>query len=470
MSTPAHFEPPHPRVVARLAPEFLPAVLWNDAYRRLAEANAEHRTLTITLYQGEEPLCTFTSPILRANHPDARLTLRYAERLLKFLLWQRGAGRVVIGGAPEVASSLAQIYAPGGARAFDASFMGEKVYRRPFSVTAGEAAPVHASLPVGYVLGRHLDGCRIGFDLGGSDRKAAALIDGEVVYSEEIPWDPYFQSDPAYHLEGIHDSLARAAAHLPRVDAIGGSAAGVYVNNEVRVASLFRGVAPADFESHIRRIFFTLQERWGGVPFVVVNDGEVTALAGAMSLSENAVLGVSMGTSMAGGYVTPEGNLTPWLNELAFAPVDYATDAPVDEWSGDAGCGVQYFSQQGVDRLARRAGFRFPDKQPLAERLVFVQEALAQGDPVALEVFKAIGVAFGYSLAHYADFYDVRRVLVLGRVTSGPGGDVILRQAEAVLDAEFPELSRTLEVRLPDENSRRHGQAVAAASLPLVVR
>src|SRR5258706_7502535 len=91
-------------------------------------------------------------------------------------------------------------------------------------------------------LGRHLNGCRIGFDLGGSDRKAAALIDGEVVFSEEIAWDPYFQKDPAYHLEGVHDSLQRAAAHLPRVDAIGGSAARVYLDQEVRAGSLLRGV------------------------------------------------------------------------------------------------------------------------------------------------------------------------------------------------------------------------------------
>lgn len=464
------FENPVPKVRSDLAPEFAPAALWTCSYRALAEATLRPRTLTFTLFQADEPLCSYSTPLLPADHPDAALSLLHAERLLKFLLWQRGAARVVVSGAPEIAAALAAIYAPGGARAFDASFMGGKVYGRPFSITEEEAAPP-PSYPIhGHALGRHLDGCRIGFDLGGSDRKAAALINGEVVYSEEIPWDPYFQSDPAYHVEGIHDSLTRAAAHLPRVDAIGGSAAGVYVNNEVRVASLFRGVSPADFDARIRRVFFTLQERWGGVPFVVVNDGEVTALAGSMSLGENAVLGISMGTSMAGGYVNPEGSLTSWLNELAFAPVDYAPDAPVDEWSGDAGCGVQYFSQQGVDRLARRAGFQFPAEQPLAERLVAVQDALAQGSAAALGVFEAIGTAFGYSIAHYAEFYDLRRLLVLGRVTSGPGGDVILQQARDVLNSEFPELARTIDVRLPDEKSRRHGQAVAAASLPTLAK
>jgi len=469
MPTP-RFENPVPKVRSDLAPEFAPAALWTRSYRALAEATLRPRTLTFTLFQADEPLCSYSTPLLPADHPDAALSLRHAERLLKFLLWQRGAARVVVSGAPEIAAALAAIYAPGGARAFDAAFMGGKVYGRPFTIEAGDAPQETLSPFSGYSLGRHLDGCRIGFDLGGSDRKAAALIDGEVVYSEEIPWDPYFQADPAYHLEGIHDTLMRAAAHLPRVDAIGGSAAGVYVNNEVRVASLFRGVAPGDFDRHIRRIFFTLQERWGGVPFVVVNDGEVTALAGSMSLERNAVLGVSMGTSLAGGYVTPEGSLTPWLNELAFAPVDYAPNAPVDEWSGDAGCGVQYFSQQGVARLARTAGFAFPDDQPLPERLVAIQAAAEEGRPGARAIFEAIGIAFGYSLAHYADFLDVRHALVLGRVTSGVGGEILLRKAREVLAAEFPEVASRLDLSLPDEKSRRHGQAVAAASLPTLAK
>jgi predicted NBD/HSP70 family sugar kinase len=264
----------------------------------------------------------------------------------------------------------------------------------------------------------------------------------------------------------VHDSLQRAAAHLPRVDAIGGSAAGVYVNNEVRVGSLFRGIPAEQFEKHIRRMFFTLQERWGGVPFEVVNDGEVTALAGSMAMNDNAVLGVSMGTSQAGGYVTPAGNITSWLNELAFAPIDYRPNGPRDEWSGDRGCGAQYFSQQGVARLAANAGFDFESTLPLPERLLAVQAAMKSGDRRARAIYESIGVCFGYAIAHYAEFYEVRNLLVLGRVTSGEGGEVILERAAAVLRAEFPALAETVQLRTPDEKSKRHGQATAAASLP----
>jgi predicted NBD/HSP70 family sugar kinase len=360
---------------------------------------------------------------------------------------------------------LAAIYGPGGAREFDGHFIGEKIFGQPlgFEVVSQGSLPAEAGDAMS--LGRHLDGCRIGFDLGGSDRKCAALIDGEVVFSEEIVWDPYFQSDPDYHIEGVQDSLMRAAAHLPRVDAIGGSSAGVYVNNEVRAASLFRGVSEADFESRIKRMFFELKDRWNGIPFEVVNDGEVTALAGSMSLNENAVLGVAMGTSEAAGYVDPHGSIRPWLNELAFAPVDYRENGPKDEWSGDEGCGVQFFSQQGVARLAKAAGFEF-GSMPFPEQLIEVQTAMKAGDDRARKIYETIGTCFGYAIAHYADFYEIRSLLILGRVTSGEGGDVIIAEAEKVLATDFPELRIRLVV--PDEKTKRHGQAVAAASLAAI--
>jgi predicted NBD/HSP70 family sugar kinase len=449
-----------------LDPEFLPAALWHRAFNALVAADAGARPFAIALVRPDGSVFRHDGRVLSATHPSAALNLTYAERLLKFLLWMKGGSRVLVAGADEIAAALARIYSPTGARAFDFDFMGEKVFGQTFTLNAVKLDALPATSETSSPVGRHLEGCRIGFDLGGSDRKAAALIDGEVVYSEEIAWDPYFQKDPAYHLEGVHDSLQRAAAHLPRVDAIGGSAAGVYVNNEVRVGSLFRGVPRDAFEQHIRRMFFTLQQRWGGVPFEVANDGEVTALAGSMAMNDNAVLGVSMGTSLAGGYVTPAGNITTWLNELAFTPIDYRADAPRDEWSGDIGCGVQYFSQQGVGRLAARAGFGFPSTLPLPEQLIEVQHAMKAGDVRARAIYQTIGDCFGYAIAHYADFYVVRNLLVLGRVSSGEGGEIILARAMTVLRDEFPALAESIQLRTPDEKSKRHGQATAAASLP----
>jgi predicted NBD/HSP70 family sugar kinase len=97
---------------------------------------------------------------------------------------------------------------------------------------------------------------------------------------------------------------------------------------------------------------------------------------------------------------------------------------------------------------------------------VLIQSLLAKGDERAAKIYQTIGVYLGYSLAHYADFYDFRQALILGRVTTGKGGEIILKQARKVLAGAFPELAAKIELRLPDEKSRRLGQAVAAASLP----
>ncbi len=455
-----------PAVRPPLDPEYVPAALWNAAYRRRCDVDPGAHPLAIALERTDGTVSRFDIRVLPHAGANVSLNCKYVERLVKFLLWSRGGFRVHMGGDPAIAQMIAGIYSPTGERRFDEEFMGTKVYRELFRVVACELDDVPAAKESALPLGRHLEGCRIGFDLGGSDRKCAAVIDGVCVFSEEVAWDPYFQSDPRYHYDGINDTLKRAAAHLPRVDAIGGSAAGVYVNSEVRVASLFRGVSPVDFSARIAHVFRDLQAEWGGVPFEVVNDGEVTALAGSMSLGANGVLGISMGTSVAAGYVTPGGNITSWLNELAFAPVDYREDAPIDEWSGDRGCAAQYFCQQGVARLVPLAGIKLPREMKFPEQLVEVQKLMAAGDPRARRIYETIGICFGYAIAHYAEFYDFRHLLVLGRVTSGEGGDLLLAKAGDVLRAEFPELAERIALRTPDEKDKRHGQAVAAASLP----
>jgi predicted NBD/HSP70 family sugar kinase len=450
-----------------LDPEFVPASLWNRAYREQVE-NGRSENLAIALERGSGSVSVFRTAILPHEGANVALNERYAERLLKFLLWQKGGWRVTVAGNPRLAECLRGVYSPSGARAFDYEFMGRRVYGRPmvFENVPYDAAPDEKETAA--PLGRHLEGCRIGFDLGASDRKCAAVIDGKVVFSEEVPWNPSAQTNPQYHYDGVNDSLKRAAAHLPRVDAIGGSAAGVYVDNEVRVGSLYRSVPPDLFDSCIRRLFFDLRRAWDGIPFDVVNDGEVTALAGSMALGDNAVLGVAMGSSLAAGFVTPQGNITTWLNELAFVPVDYRPNAPIDEWSGDPGVGAQYFSQQAVGRLLAPAGIELPSEMPLPVKLEHVQKLAAAGDPRALRIYETIGIYFGYNIATYADFYDFRNLLVLGRVMTGLGGDLILSMANHVLRDEFPEVAERIRFHIPDEKEKRHGQAIAAASLPAI--
>ncbi len=448
--------------------QFVPAVLWNRAFQFRVGACGEAVDVAIALQRPDKTCSVFNTKILPLSAQNETLNLRYLERTFKFLMWQRGGSKALIAGCNPLVKKLATIYSATGARSFDFEFFGEKTYLQTLEIRPCNAKKIPKANEQNVPLGRNLDGCRIGFDLGGSDRKCAALIDGEVVFSEELAWNPYFEKDPYYHIQKINETLEHAATHLPRVDAIGGSSAGVYVNNEVRVASLFRGVSKLDFDSKIRHLFFGLKERWGNIPFEVVNDGEVTALAGSMSLKANAVLGLAMGTSQAVGYVTPNGNITPWLNELAFAPVDYRENAPADEWSGDLGCGVQYFSQQAVARLAPLAGIELPESMPFAEQLVEVQKLMTAHDSRAVRIYSTIGTYLGYSIAHYADFYTIQKVLLLGRVISGTGGSVIIEKANEVLLAEFPALAQQIEIVSPNEKDKRHGQAVAAASLPRI--
>ena len=451
-----------PSLIPPLDPGFRPAALANRAYRRAVEAAGGGERLLFGLERADGSVSRFETRVFPDGHPRAADNLFYAERLLKFLLWQRGAWRVFVGGASAIGDYLQQVYSPHGPRTFDYHFMGEKVYLKPFTVLPCSADEVPPAQESSRALGRHLDGCRIGFDLGASDVKVSAVIDGKAIYSNEIVWEPVIQTDPDYHYQRIRAALREAAAKMPRVDAIGGSSAGVYVNNQPRVASLYRGIPEERFDE-IRTMFLRLRDEFGA-PLEVVNDGEVTALAGSMSLEDNGILGIAMGSSEATGYVNLAGNITGWLNELAFAPVDYQPAAPVDEWSGDKGVGALYFSQQCVFRLAPQVGLE-PVGETKAAKLKSVQKHLEAGHEGARQIWESIGVYLGYTLAHYADFYELKHVLILGRVTSGSGGPIILENARKVLAAEFPELAH-IHIQLPDEKSRRVGQSIAAASLP----
>lgn len=388
----------------------------------------------------------------------------YVDRTVKMMLWAYGGWKVTICGDEELGNQIAQAYRPGGSREFDADFMG-RVYERDFEVAILplEKTPQEKSLSA--PVGRHLDGCRIGFDAGGSDRKVSAVVDGVPVYSEEVVWYPKTNSDPDYHYQGILSAFRAAAEKMPRVDAIGVSSAGIYVDNRAMVASLFLKVPREEFDRKVKDIYIRAARELGDIPLEVANDGDVTALAGAMSLEENRILGIAMGTSEAAGYVDQEGNITGWLNELAFAPVDLQADAMVDEWSGDKGCGVKYFSQDSVIKLAPRAGIQLEEGLSPAEKLKVVQAEMDKGSENARDIYRSIGVYLGHTLAYYAAYYDIAHVLLLGRVMSGEGGEIIIAEARRVLDEEYPDAAG-MELHLPDEKIRRVGQSVAAASLP----
>lgn len=455
-----------PKIQLPLDDNFRPAALWNRTFLESVNNSGESIPLSIGIVKEDDYVLVYKTWVFSDEAGFDSSNYRYVERLVKTLLWIYGGYKIIIGGSKKIGKYIKNVYSLDGERAFDVKFMSG-IYEKPFTVETMDVDKIPSVKEKSMALGGHLKGCRIGFDLGASDRKVSAVINGKAVFSEEVVWNPGQQTDPSYHYHEIMSMLHRAAAYMPSVQAIGGSSAGIYINNRVRAASIFRGI-PADlFEKKVKNIFLDIQKEWK-VPLEVINDGEVTALAGYMSLKKNAVLGIALGSSEAAGYINRKGNINIRLNELAFVPVDLNSEAYVDEWSGDCGCGVQYFSQVAAIRLAKRAGIVLNGEQTPAGRLKSIQGLMTKGDNRASKVFETIGCYLGYGIAYYSQFYEIETVLILGRVTSGEGGQIILQKAKQVLEEEFPGLASKITLNLPDESSRRVGQSIAAASLPLI--
>ena len=440
-----------------LDPEFTPILRFNQEFLKTAT-----KPISISVERADGQFAT-THTKIHGTPEMAEADRYYIDRLVKTELWMKGGYKVYVNDK-DVYDYLNSVYCKGGEREFDWDYFA-KIFEQPFEIILTDDIP--ESKDIVKPMGGHLEGCRIGFDAGGSDRKVSAVIDGETVFSEEVVWLPKINPDPDYHYEGIVSALKAAAAHMPRVDAVGVSSAGVYINNRTMAASLFLAVPRDLYDEKVKDIYIrAITDTFGDVPYAVYNDGDVSALAGTMSLNDNNVLGIAMGTSEAVGYVDENGCITGWLNELAFVPVDANPEAMEDEWSGDIGCGVKYFCQDGVNKLAPRAGIELDETLSPAEKLKVTQKLMEAGDERAAKVYESIGVYLGHTLAYYYEKYGFRYVLLLGRVMSGKGGDLLLETCQKVLNDEYPEAAAGFKLTLPDEKFRRVGQSMAAASLP----
>lgn len=440
-----------------LDPDFFPILAYNRAFLRTAK-----QPVYIAVERADGQMSSH-STFIHGTAEMEQADRYFLNRLVKTILWMKGGFRIYVAGSQRAYQWLSEDFSKGGCQDFDFHYFTD-IFERPFTVSAVDKVPETLDCPK--AMGGHLEGCRIGFDAGGSDRKVSAVIDGNTVYDEEVVWFPKLNSDPDYHYEGIVSALKSAAAHLPRVDAVGVSSAGVYINGRTMNASLFLQVPKDKFDEKVKDIYIrAITDTFGELPYAIINDGDVSALAGSLSLGVNNVLGIAMGTSEAVGYVDEQGRITGWLNELAFVPVDVQPEAMQDEWSGDIGCGVKYFSQDSVIKLAPRAGIELEPALSPAEKLKVVQKLMEQDDPRAAAVYMSIGTYLGHTLAYYYELYGCENVLLLGRVMSGRGGDIILSESRRVLAEEYPECV-SMQLSLPDEKFRRVGQSAAAASLP----
>ncbi|MCI5745879.1 MAG: hypothetical protein MR270_06330 [Erysipelotrichaceae bacterium] len=449
--------------------EFKPAIIEIRNFNKDVKASKASNHLVIAIQRNNGYVYRKEMDVFADGIDDER-NVFIVERIIKSILWTVGGYLIFISGSKVIYEKIKSYYTDGGLRDFDYHFMSN-VYEHEVKVIYKPMQEMPLEKSSSVPCGGHLKGRRIGFDAGGSDRKVSAVVNGNTIYSEETIWFPKLNSDPKYHYDGIYAAMKTAIDKMGGdVDAIGVSSAGIYIDNKAMVASLFIKVNKEDFDKHVKNIYIdvvsNLEKELGHkIPLSVANDGDVTALAGAMDLKDNCVLGIAMGTSEAVGYVDANGNLTGWLSELAFVPVDFAASAMKDEWSLDIGVGCKYFSQDAVIKLCPKANITLDENLSLAEKLKYVQKLHEEGHEGARKIFETIGVYLAYSLAYYAELYKIKHVLILGRVTSSVGGDVILNVCKETLAKEFPEYAY-FNIAMPSEYMRRVGQSIAAASLP----
>ena len=451
-------------ITPKLDKNFYPMIKALNDFEKRVNAEKPENTTTVTLVVERNGGYNYVySYKALKDGVDDKANYRIAERLVKSILWVCGGYKIDVAGSEYIYKNLKEAYSKTGARAFDEDFMSG-VYEKPFEVNFIDDKDIPEQKNASVKVGGFLKGCRIGFDAGGSDRKVSAVIDGQVVYSEEVVWNPKITEDPTYHYNEILTAMKTAASKMPRVDAIGVSSAGVYVDNKIMVASLFLKVDKQKHGDYVKNMYINVAKEMGA-PLEVANDGDVTALAGSIDLNDNKVLGIAMGTSEAVGYINADGCINGWLSELAFAPVDFNADAMQDEWSGDFGVGCKYFSQDAVIKLAEAGGFKFEEGLTPAQKLKVIQALMEKDDPLAMQIFEDIGIYLAHTIPFYSKFYEIKHVLLLGRVMGGKGGNLVLDTCKKVLCEEYPEFA-SINITLPDESNRRVGQSIAAASLP----
>ncbi|MDR2266205.1 MAG: ROK family protein [Christensenellaceae bacterium] len=428
-------------------------------YKNFNDIKAPKKLLRIAVRRGDGEVETANLQILDGN---LDFNIKYIERYVKTMLWCYGGYAVYLDGDDQITKILSKIYSANGKRAFDYDLM-KSVYIKDgldfYTVTNPDEFPI--SCNKAKTISKNLGGRRIGFDAGGSDRKVTACVDGKVVFERETIWHPKTRSDIGYHIAGVRDDIDAAIFKLGgSFDSIGVSTAGIVIDGELRRSSLLRMVPGSDIIEKGFGLFKDLETVYHK-PIKVANDGDAAALAGAFETGSGRMIGASMGTSFAGGYVDRDMRILGYLNEFAFIPVDMSNDAPIDEWSGDRGCGVSYHSQDAAIRLALEVDIDLTAGKTPAEKLNIIKDLAERGDNRALDVYDTMGEYFGYTALWLQQFYDIDKIMYLGRVSSGRGGQIILSKANQILKME----KSLAQIISPSETQKRLGQSYAAALL-----
>lgn len=471
-----------PAVPAPLDPNFSPLVLGKRQYLKATADCADELQWALPRADG---CARYALKVFPEGHEDVEASIYLAGVLIQEMLWQRSASELLLAGPPGICEALSKMYSEEGAYAFEVSSMPNVCGTPavPFGVKIVGAGDLPEAKDTPQVCGKDANGCRLAFDLGKSDIKVVAVKDNEVLYSKETEWD-VTNPDPEYHYEAITAAMKLGKDALPQIDAIGGSATGtVSGNNEATWCDIFPNVPPDVYKEKVVNIFQRIaKDLAGDVPLKVINDGEVTALAAVQKIKAGNVMGISMGSSEGGGYANADGNLMGWINELCYMKLDLNPLAPRDPWSKGAHTGLShmYLGQRGATKLAAKAGvegkeelmYPHPEMCTIrhenhAQCLKLIQKAMADPstEPQCRKLYETVGVYLGYGLAQYCEFYKIDHVMILGRVSKGAGGDLMLEVAKKVLETEFPEYAG-IQFHTADDHFKAVGQCIAAAALP----
>jgi len=472
-----------PKVPAPLDPNFSPVVLAKRQYLEATKSCGDK--LEWCLPRNDGGCSRYALPVFSDGHEDIDASIYMAGVLIQEMIWQRSASELLLSGPKSICEALQRAYSAGGMYEYEASSMPKVCGTpgKPFQVRIVAASELPENKDFPQVCGKDANGCRLAFDLGKSDIKVVSVKDNEVLYSKETEWD-VTNPDPQYHYDAIKAALLLGKAALPKVDAVGGSATGTVSGaNEATWCDIFPNVPPDVYKEKVVDIFVRLaKDVAGDVPLKVINDGEVTALAAVQKIKAGNVLGVSMGSSEGAGYANSDGNLMGWINELCYVRLDLNPMAPSDPWTKGAHSGIShmYLGQRGATKLAAAGGIEgpehyiYPHKEMCtikhenhAQCLKLIQEAMKDStkEPRARLIYETVGTYFGYALAQYAEFYKIDHVMILGRVSKGAGGDIVLARSKEVLETEFPDLP-PIVFHTADDHFKAVGQCIAAAALP----
>jgi predicted NBD/HSP70 family sugar kinase len=469
-----------PRVPAPLDPNFSPVVLGKKKYLKYVSGSP---FVVEWALERSDGVARGKLPVFADSHPDVDASVHLAGVLIQEMIWQRSAFRLLLCGPPGTCGALLRAFSPEGKYAFEVRTMPKvcgltKAFEVRMVFSAAELPPPRDTPQR---CGSDASGCRLAFDLGKSDIKTVAVQDNQVLHSKETEWD-VTNPDPQYHWEMILSALQDTAQHLPRIDAIGGSATGTLSgDNGATWCDIFPNVPPEVYKEKVVPIFRNLAKKFGDVPLKVINDGEVTALAGKMMVNQGNLFGISMGSSEGGGYCDEEGRLLGWINEMCYIQLDLNPEAVTDPWTkGHTGISHMYLGQRGATKLVEKGGVDVPEElrpdhsnmntmkhEGHAKCLKLIQAAMKDPakEPQARKIYETVGVYLGYGLAQYSEHYKIENALILGRVSSGAGGDVLIAKAKEVLAVEFPDIP-PIKFHFADEHFKRVGQCIAAAALP----